>query len=186
MRLFIAISIGDAARERIGELLPELKEASPKSKWVPLENVHLTVAFLGHLEDALVPEIARALDEAAARHPRLKVQVGGGGSFGGHKRPRVLWVGARAEDPAALSALVEEVERAMTAFGYQPEQRAYHPHVTVARARDPRGDAALATCAELLGSLEDTVVVVRELILMKSTVSSKGARYEPLHRARLK
>lgn len=182
MRLFVAIDVGDEARRRIGDLLPQLKAAAPRSKWVALENLHLTIAFLGNVADERAPDLAAALGGAAASHRAFTFTVAGGGAFGSPRRPRVLWAGVQG---GTFAPLARDVEAALVPFGYTPEERDYHPHVTLARAREQRGDAPLADCVPLLQALPPIEVNAGELLLMKSTTAPKGPKYEPIHRAPL-
>lgn len=192
-RLFVGIDAGDAVREALGGLMPRLRALSPRSKWVPVENLHLTVVFLGSVEDGRVGEYIAAMDRAGEGHRPLTFRLGGAGAFGARSRPRVLWAGVAGPEGAleALRALHADVERAFEGLGHPPETRTYSPHLTLARARDMRGDHELAACVPVLeealspsgGAAAGVPLPVTELVLFQSHTGPGGARYEPLHRS---
>ncbi len=184
LRLFVGIDVGEAARAALAELLPSLREASPSSKWVREENLHLTVVFLGSVEEARVPLYAAALDRAVRGHHPLSLRLHGGGAFGGRGRPRVLWAGLDGE-VSSLERLQISVEQAMVPLGHPALDRDYHPHVTLSRARDPRGDRTLAGCVERLAALHPAPVEVSSVVLYRSHTGTGGAKYEALHAARV-
>lgn len=128
--------------------------------------------------------LTAALDVVTRRHAPLMLEVGAGGGFGSPRRPRVLWANVRGETER-IARLHHDVEEAMTAFGLQKEARAYHPHVTLARAHDPRGDVTLGSCVESLQGLDFLPLPVHALVLMQSETRPAGARYTAIHRATL-
>lgn len=214
-RLFVGIEPGEAARAALSGALPALRAVSPSSKWVAEENLHLTVAFLGSVADEGIGPLREALDRAAAGHAPVALRLAGGGAFGSRGRPRVLWAGVAGEqvaetpgtertagperiagagagaevalDPelARLHALHGSVASALRTLGHALEARPYHPHITLARARDMRGDRPLTGCVALLASLPPAPIRVDELVLYESHTGRGGSKYEALHRARL-
>jgi RNA 2',3'-cyclic 3'-phosphodiesterase len=184
VRLFLGIDVGSEARRALGSAIEKLRRRSPDAKWVPAENLHATLVFLGWIEDDRVEALRFAIDQVASRHPAGRLRLAGGGAFGTKKRPRVLFAVLEG-DVEPLARMHADLETAMQAFGYVPEKRPFHAHVTLARARDPRGDPTLAACVEPLGAVEPVPVNVREIVLYQSTLSRSGARYEALHRASL-
>ena len=184
MRLFLGIDVGEEARRVLGEAMDRMRRRAPDGKWVPGENLHATLVFLGWIEEERVESLRRALDEVGSRHPAATLQLAGGGTFGTKKRPRVLFAALEGE-VERVAQMQADLESAMTAFGYQPEKRPYRPHVTLARARDPRGDAALAGCVDGLAGLPRLPVGVGEIVLYQSALQRSGARYSVVHRAPL-
>lgn len=185
MRLFFAIELPQALRTSLSETIERLRPLSPDSKWVVPEKVHLTLAFLGHLDPTLVPALDAALEEATARLPPFELSYGGGGSFGGRSRPRVLFVAVGGQVDG-LAGLQSSVCEAATKLKIPLEDRAYHPHLTLARARHPRGDAGLSQCAVALEGVAIGAQQVTEAVLFQSHTSSKGATYEAMARGRLR
>lgn len=144
------------------------------------EGWHLTLAFLGSVEETRVDAIASALLPIAAAASPMRLSVEGLGTFGGGRRPRVLWAGIGGESQRLVD-LASEVRRALAPLGFAEEARPFSPHLTLARARHPRGDVELAACRDRYadggwGSFE-----LREIVLYRSELSQQGARYTPLH-----
>lgn len=184
MRLFVAVDPPEPLRSALGAEIEGLRRLAPGAKWVRPESIHVTLAFLGATDDEKVPAISQALERVGRAHRPLVLEARGGGAFGGKRKPRVLWVGLEG-DLEPLAMLQKAVEEALVPLGYQPEERAFRPHLTLARARDPRGDPALAPCAEELQTASLGSFPVEELILYRSDLSPKGAVYTPVARAPL-
>jgi RNA 2',3'-cyclic 3'-phosphodiesterase len=184
MRLFIAIDLGDEVRDAVGRQLAKLQPLAPNAKWVKVEGMHVTLAFLGYIDDARVPEVKAIAEEVARRHGPVSFSVEGIGSFGSSARPRVLWVGMTG-DVEALAALKSDLEDRLAPLGYEPEKRPFKPHLTLARARMPSGDPALARCIRSCGASSFGHAQVDRIILFRSDLSAKGARYTALYQPRL-
>src|SRR6185295_11606101 len=116
-RLFVAVDLGTAVRRALDELERELKPLARDARWVAPENAHLTLAFLGSMEEARVPELSKALGPVAAGAAPFELRLQGGGAFGSSRKPRVLWVGVEG-DVATLQALHGRTEAALQPFGY--------------------------------------------------------------------
>ena len=145
--------------------------------WVPPDNVHLTLKFLGGVETARLGDVEGALGAAAAGHRAFDLEVHGLGAFPTRTRPRVLWAGVSAGG-AEAGALAASVDGALAALGFARDGRAFAAHVTLGRVREPRANlrlgAALDT-AEAFGRQR-----VARVSLMRSELSPKGARYTEL------
>ena len=174
MRLFVAVTLGPEVTARAEAAVQRLKPLAPRARWARLEGLHLTLSFLGDTDASLVPALAGALQAVAARHAPLRLSAGGGGSFGSPTHPRVLWADVRGE-VAALRALQADVAGALEPLGFAPERRAYTAHLTLARAKAPRGDPALVACVEALAHEDWGEGEVRQLILFES----RGGAYHP-------
>lgn len=179
MRLFIAINLPPAERDRLQREAGVLRSARLPVRWVAADALHLTLKFLGEVADARVPRVEQALTHVAAAVPPLDLELRGLGAFPNLGNPRVVWVGVRAPDD--LTRLASAMEDAMAELGFAREQRAFSPHLTLGRAerdahpRDFRALAALA--AEFTFRAE---VRARSADLMRSHLSPRGARYERL------
>lgn len=178
-------------RQALWDALAPLRERPTRLpvKWVRPENIHLSLKFLGDVEDAREPALRTALKEAAgsgAEARPLTVHIEGFGAFPDYHRPRVLWAGV-APDPA-LELLQHGVEQAFAPLGFPTEARAFRPHVTLGRA-GRGGDARprdFAGLADALAGLEfATTVTVADVDLMQSTLQSNGPVYEMKHHERL-
>lgn len=127
-RLFVALPLSGAVTAR----LADLSEPSEGVRWVPPNRMHLTLRFLGPVDDAALPPLLEALDAVAAAPFSLHVR--GPGVFPNARRPRVLWVGAGG---AALPGLHEAVRDRLAPLFPDAPPAAFHPHVTLARLKPP-------------------------------------------------
>ena len=145
--------------------------------WVAPENLHITLKFLGGVEEARLGKVVAAL-EPAATGSAFDVAVRGLGAFPTPTRPRVIWAGTA---PAgAFVALGQTVDRAMAALGFPPETRPFSPHVTLGRVREPRRDPALAAVLEAAATRAFGTLAVGRISLMRSDLSPRGARHTEL------
>jgi len=129
LRLFVGIEFPPALKLR----LSLLQSGVAGAKWVDPGNFHLTLRFIGEVDEGTAADIDEALLRLKAR--AFSVQLCGVGTFGGDK-PRQLWVGVEREP--ALGALQNKVEQALIRLGLPPEPRKYAPHVTLARLWQPK------------------------------------------------
>jgi 2'-5' RNA ligase len=172
MRLFTAVTLGSTIEARTLAGLERLRALAPHARWVKVEGVHLTLVFLGDVDEARLPELRAALEPVGPRHAPFVLSVGGGGSFGSPSHPRVLWADVRGATEA-LKALQADTAAALQPLGFEPEHREYTAHLTLARSKDPRGDPALARCSQTLAEADFGEGRVDRLILFES----KGGHY---------
>jgi 2'-5' RNA ligase len=182
IRSFIAVLLPDAVRTRLAAHVAELRARAPRLSWVRAEGLHVTLRFLGEVDAATVTEAHAAMRGAAAALAPFSVALAGLGAFPSAAAARVVWAGV-AEGGAALAALHRALEAALATRGIPPEGRAFHPHVTLGRARDPRATRGLE------GALGATVAFgafrVEAVHLMRSTLDPGGSRYSVLAEAPL-
>lgn len=156
-------------------------------KWVRPENIHLSLKFLGDVDESREAELVAALKQAAGkRHePRpLTLQITGFGVFPDYRRPQVLWAGVTPEPN--LEFLQHGVEQAFGPLGFPTEARAFRPHVTVGRAaRDARPRDFTGLEAILAGTDFDETVSVAQVDLMQSTLQPEGPVYRVKYHERL-
>ncbi|AEI64542.1 RNA 2',3'-cyclic phosphodiesterase [Corallococcus macrosporus] len=174
MRLFTAVTLGADLEARTARELHRLRPLAPQARWVKREGLHLTLVFLGDVEDARLPSLREALEPLGARHAPFTLSVAGGGTFGAPAHPRVLWADVRGATEA-LKALQADAAQALQPLGFEPEHREYTAHLTLARARNPRGDAALLACVQALKEASLGEGRVDRLVLFES----KGGHYLP-------
>ena len=173
-RLFVALR----PPATICEQLLDLMEGVPDLRWQQDEQLHLTLRFIGEVERPVAEDIAAALERVSFE--RFSVALDGVGSFEKH-RHGALWAGVQPKDQ--LKALNAKVERACQSAGLEPERRAYHPHITLARwkGRAPGLDSFL----ERHGGLSSEPWEANEFILYESRLGHEGAHYEPVERFQL-
>lgn len=145
--------------------------------WTAEANLHVTLKFLGGVEEARLGEIEAALRRAETV-PVFEVQVRGLGAFPSAARARVLWAGT--SESAAFMRLASDVDRALGAVGFPAEARGFTPHVTLGRVREPRRDPALAAALAAAASRPFGSLRVDRVSLMRSDLSPRGARYTEL------
>ena len=179
MRAFIAIDLPESLRVALRRKQADFRSVSPDARWTQPEGIHLTLKFLGEIPDHKVREVAECLKKLGPFEP-FAIRVKGFGFFPDGRRPRVFWVGI--EDSASLIRLAEQVDKAMETIGFAREQRAFHPHLTLARFKVPQAQPALQAAISQdpeqdLGSFD-----VSEFFLFESKLSPHGAEYRKAER----
>jgi RNA 2',3'-cyclic 3'-phosphodiesterase len=191
MRLFIALDIEDAIRDRIARFVEGVQGFAPDARWVKAESLHVTLKFIGEQQEAAVEKIKQTLGTVSASPP--EIQFRGYGFFPTAKSPRVFWIGMEAGPQ--LAALAAAVEEKMESLGIPNEDRAFSPHLTLARgpggSGSPRwrqGDGPNRTFQRLQEKLsalpgpEFGTMTPREFFLYQSQLSPKGSKYTKLER----
>ncbi len=181
MRAFIAIDLTDEVRAAIEEAQAQLKQAPLRVKisWTKAANLHLTLQFLGDVEEAVVEQIKPALRSVVAQHQPFEASVRGAGAFPDEKRPRVVWIGCD-DEGKKLQALARAVQEAMRSFGFTPEHREFSAHLTLGRIRSPRPDAALTTAMDSLKDKAFGTLRVDAIHLFESQLHPEGSIYRKL------
>lgn len=183
MRLFIALHLPADTRRALYAAAAPLRATDAPVKWVDPDAIHITLKFLGNVDDGLAPAITQRLDAIAGRRRPFALPLDGFGAFPTADRPRVIWAGAESVPP--LELLQHDVESAMADLGFDVEGRPFRPHVTLGRV--PQGGAGRARAVgDLLGGLTFTDEVPVEAVdLMQSRLRPQGAQYAVRHSARL-
>ncbi len=183
MRLFIALNLPKKERQRIYRAVRPMRDEALPVRWLDLDTFHLTLKFLGEVRREDIPVVEEAMQRVAQSTKPFSAKVGGFGAFPTIRRPRVLWVGVEA--CPELRCLKQDLEWTLGACGFEAETRAFHPHITLGRARDARA-GAFRGLDSLMASLDfEGTMNVRSLELMRSHLSPEGARYSVLSSARL-
>jgi 2'-5' RNA ligase len=191
MRLFIALDIDDAIRQRIARFVEGLRNFAPEARWVSAESLHLTLKFIGEQPDALADRIQQALAAVAAGS--FEVSFRGCGFFPTPKAARVFWIGTDAGP--LLAKLASAIDETMPALGIPKETRPFSPHLTLARASGGSGApgwrksdgpnrmfAPLQNKLAVLTPPEFGTMTAREFFLYRSQLSPKGSKYTKLAR----
>lgn len=177
MRLFVAMDIPEGVRAALSAIVAKLRPVCPKARWVRIEGLHVTLKFIGETPDGRVPEIRSAL-ASIAPGPPIAIHFRGLGFFPNARRPRVFWAGVEAgPDLSAVAAVVDE---ALRPLGIAREERAFAPHLTLARFDPPRSQDALQSSVEKFGPLEFGDVTANEFHLYQSVLKRGGAEYTRL------
>lgn len=170
MRLFVALSLPDEIRDQLGDL----EQPLPGARWVPPENFHLTLRFIGEVDGGLAHDIDAALLDVDGRGFELKLT--GLGHFGDGQKTRSLYAAAAPSEP--LSRLQQKVDQALQRLGLAPEGRKFKPHVTLARFRS--GAASMPHLEQFLVAnslFRAGPFPVAEFSLFQSFLSGEGSIY---------
>jgi 2'-5' RNA ligase len=184
VRLFVAVNLPAAERRAAYDAAAPLRDARFPVKWVGEDSIHITLRFLGEVEEERIAPISGALASAVRAARRFDVGLGGVGAFPSMARPRVVWIGV--ERHPALELLANDVERALMALDFEPELRPFHPHVTLGRAERSARPAAFGRFEQLAATIGyQTSIPVGSVELMQSVLGPRGATYTVLSRADL-
>lgn len=171
MRLFVAIPIPDAVKQKLRDLQQPIEGV----RWQSTEQMHLTLKFVGEADTQLTKLLQKRLDEI--EHSTFTMDLRGFGYFPEHGRPKVLWTGLR-ENPS-LGELQQKVEQKCEEVGIAPEDRPYKPHITLARVQS----ASKRTVNAFINQHKKFTVrdiVVDQFVLYKSKLHSDGAQHSRL------
>lgn len=171
IRAFVALPLPDGVRRGVAGLIARLSPSLPDVRFVRDESVHVTLRFLGWTRADTLAAIEAPLALAAAACPPFEMAIRGLGTFPDRGSPRVLWLGL--DLPAVAHRLQAACEKAAVVTGFEPEARAFHPHLTLGRWRGRTRRPALPDAD--LGSARAS-----ELILYRSDIRPAGSTYIPL------
>lgn len=158
IRAFIAISLPDPVRQRLDEIEKHIQHAAGDTarravRWVPAQNIHLTLKFLGEVDTASIPTLSKLLAAETARHASFPLIIENTGAFPNLRRPRIIWAGVRESTP--LARLQKSVDVSTRALGYPSEDRPFSAHLTLGRVSPQAGNAEIMA---LVHALESTSV----------------------------
>jgi 2'-5' RNA ligase len=169
VRLFVALDLPSSLRTRLSWMAGGL----PGARWVPPENYHVTLRFIGELPGWRAEEVDHAL--AGLRAPGFELQLSGVGTFAKGGKVNALWVGA--ERNPALDHLQAKVETALQRAGLEPERRRFNPHVTLARM-DGVPESKIASWVQGHNLFRSDKVPVEHFTLFRSRLGKEQAVYE--------
>jgi len=191
MRLFIALDIDDAIRERIARFVEGVRNFAPDARWMKPESLHLTLKFIGEQPDASVEKIKQAL--ATIEVATTEIHFRAYGFFPTTKSARVFWIGMEAGPQ--LAALAAAIDEKIAPLGIPKEDRPFSPHLTLARGpggsgsprqrKEDKPNRTFSYLQEKLAALptpEFDTMTPREFFLYQSHLSPKGSTYEKLAR----
>ena len=184
-RIFCAVDLPGFVRAQLQEHIRQLREAvaDQSASWTRVENIHLTLKFFGNVAIERIPKVSAAVERAIRKFPTFPISIGKTGVFPNPRRAQVLWIGV--SDPTGkLSELQRQLEHECAKEGFEKEDRAYRPHLTIARLRKPEGARLLAD-AHLKMDFEPAEITLSELIVFRSELSSKGSKYTAISKHEL-
>ena len=181
-RVFCAIELPETARELVLRHIARLKDVVPdaKASWSRDANLHLTLKFLGEIPQNSVSDLSNAASRAVAELAPFSIRLEETGIFPKHGQPRVLWIGIT-DSSGNLGELHARLEDESANAGFAGDDRPFHPHLTLARLRQPRHARTLAAAHQQL-EFEPAEIAVSELLVIKSELSSTRSKYTVVSR----
>lgn len=188
IRAFIAIDLSEEIQTQLQEIISELtrKTGDAPVRWVPVENIHLTLKFLGDVSVANLDMLKEILGNISANHSKFSISVGGIGAYPKPHQPRVIWVGVEA--PPELISVQRNIEAEAARLGYTRERRPFSPHLTLGRVSRSASAKEVRTIADVLEAYKlgfVGVTRVNEIFLYRSDLRPSGAVYTQLFSAGL-
>ena len=180
IRSFLAFEMPVKIREAVSRTLKEMKKLPLDVRWIRVENIHITVVFMGNISEDDIPSISSAVSKTCKRYGPFKVSLTGSGIFGSLRNPRVLWIGLDG-DLARMSYFRNCLQKGLKPFGIKEEKRRFKPHLTLGRFR--KGAGSIVNMDELLAkyqNINSPACPVEELVFFKSELRPGGAIYSRL------
>lgn len=183
MRCFVAVDIPKDLKEKIYEVLKEEREKFRELKWIAMENLHITLKFLGSIAPEKVNDIKETLKEVAKRHTPFKLKPDALGTFPEKGNLRVLWLSLI--NGKSIEKLAKDVEDSLTLLGFPKETRVFTPHLTLARAR--KNEKRKITLEDFeVKKISFPYFRVDHFTLYESKLMPEGPIYTKIHEFRLK
>jgi 2'-5' RNA ligase len=179
-RLFVAADIPDSVRDGLDRDLSPLRDRLSGARWVPQENWHLTLKFIGAVWARLVDDVRRAVGAVAIAHEPFETRLAAVGAFPSERRARVVWAGLDDRD-GRIGAIASGLDAALAEFA-KPEDRPFAPHLTVARLRTP---ASVEEELKALSGAASDPFLLEHIVLYRSHLRRPHPIYEPVEAFRL-
>jgi 2'-5' RNA ligase len=184
-RTFIAVDVGDGIRNNAIGLQELLAKTGAEVKWVTPESLHITILFLGEVDDRELHTVCRAVKEIAATEPPFPLRVSGVGAFPTIRRPKIAWAGM-VDGAEELRRLHGKLEPKMLDLGYyRKEEREYTPHLTLGRVKGEADGLTLAPELTRRLAWDGGRTVVDEVLVFSSELQKDGPIYTVLGRGKL-
>jgi len=178
MRTFIAIELEPALRRPLLALLHDVFPRDRDVRWCSENQLHVTLKFLGEIREDQLSAVCDAARAASAQVPPFAMRIKGLGVFPNPRSPRVLWCGV--EDlTASCRRWVELADPLFADLGFEPETRAFTPHITLGRSKAPAGARVLREMLETAPAPETESMTVQQVVVYESRLLPTGAQYTP-------
>ena len=184
VRCFVAIEIPCAIQDRLAKVQDILRKGIRQASWGNPKKLHLTLKFLGEVEQTELDTIEAAIEQVTMNHAPFAIEVGGIGAFPNLTRPRVVWCGVKV-GAAEINELAREINLKLDRCGYPRDERTSNPHLTIARIKGRMDLRPFADTFNRYEEIEGASTTVREVTLVRSQLHLKGAVYTPLKSCRL-
>ena len=181
IRAFIAIELPEGVKFFLKELLAQLRSFGGSVRWTRPESIHLTLKFLGNVNNKLQTDLQVALTPVFTKQKPFLLTVSGVGAFPSLNKARVIWAGL--EDPSGLSvALAAELEDTLEPLGFQKEKRSFTPHLTLGRVKSGIGSSELVGVMRQMSAISGPAFLADHAVLFESVLKPSGAEYSSLRR----
>ncbi len=184
MRTFIALDLSENVKRELSRLRVKLQEVNADVKWINIPNIHLTLKFLGEINDEKVEEIKKAIDMVCASAKTFKISLFKLGAFPSVDSPRVIWTGID-KGCNELENLALTLEDILEKTGIPKEDRQFQAHLTLGRARSSKNRDALKDKLKKL-EVKPEACVIDRMVLYRSQLTPKGPIYTVLYEAAFK
>lgn len=184
IRTFIAIELNKEAHAELASLQAVLKKSDADVKWVDPQIIHLTLKFLGDIDDKKIKDVQKLLSDVAKNSKPFVLSLKELGAFPKLDYPRVIWVGVD-EGKDEASRLAKELEDKLEKIGIPKEDREFHPHITLGRVKSPKNKDRLKSIIETTKFEPSSKIDVDCLTLFKSQLTPQGPIYTPLFIAKM-
>lgn len=176
IRCFIAVLLPEEIKAKACEIQDKLKRVNADVKWVEKENLHITLRFLGEIEEELVEKIKDTMLEIGKKFPPPKLEFKGIGAFPDLRRPRVIWIGGEAP---LLGEIAKDLEERIRKLGIPPE-KPFSFHLTLGRVRSPKNLHSLTKALQEIGEINLGKTIAESFFLMRSILYPQGPQYSPI------
>jgi 2'-5' RNA ligase len=184
IRSFLAIELPKPILRKIEEVQGDLRSTHAEVRWINPEKIHLTLKFFGNIEESRIESIFKSIEEPIRSTLPFSLKVRGVGAFPNLKNPRVIWMGL-VEGREVLISFQEQMEIQLKKIGFQPEDRPFHPHLTLGRMKSSRGKEELVRGMEKHKEEEFGDFQVERVVLFKSDLRPTGPIYTLLKEMKL-
>jgi len=184
IRTFIAIEIETKVKDDIAVWQSKLKKVADGVKWVDKNNIHITLKFLGNIEESQITDIKKAIEKSIEGIKSFEIEIKGEGCFPNINRPRVIWIGVeRGKD--ILKEIAKNLENECEKLGFKKEKRPFSPHLTIGRVK--RFMKSLTMLRKFLeeNDFPAKKFTATEIVLMKSDLKPTGPVYTPIEKIKL-
>ncbi|MGQ3684827.1 MAG: RNA 2',3'-cyclic phosphodiesterase [Candidatus Loosdrechtia sp.] len=184
VRLFVAVEIAEEIRKKLVELQNELKRADAEVGWVAPENFHITLKFIGTVDEEKMNHIIPVIKDSVAHMDSFDLRYKGIGVFPTEKKPRILFVNV-IDSGGVLTKIHKRLDSQLASLQVKQENRPYDVHLTIGRIKTYRNIKELIEILHLYDWFNFGSEHITQVVLMKSVLSSNGPRYTKLHSANL-
>ena len=184
IRSFLAIELPKPILRKIEEVQGDLRSTRADVRWVNPEKIHLTLKFFGNIEESRIEPIFKSIEEPIRHTLPFSLEVRGVGAFPHLRNPRVIWMGL-VDGREVLVSFQKQIETQLEKIGFQPEDRPFHPHLTLGRMKSSRGKEELVGRMERHKEEEFGDFQVERVILFKSDLKPSGPIYTLLKEIKL-